>query len=127
MDELVYKKSNLQKKVTTLLVKEALPSIAEIEESQQKELQELAVWRFEKDERLSQLKFIPLNITPNLTENEILRLLISVPVNERGDQILFALAKQTVSAIFANRLLSMIEVMDRLVRIQADSESAPPS
>jgi len=127
MDELVYKKSNLLKKAPTISVKDTLPSISEIEESQKKELQELAVWRFEKDERLSQLNFIPLNITTNLSENEILRLLISVPVNERGDQILYALAKQSVSALIANRLLSMIEVMERLVRIQVDSERASPS
>ena len=119
MTELTYKKpqrvnpGNVRSQVLQL------PSIAEIQQAQQKQLVELARVRFGFNDDQFNLSFTPLNIDVNQSEQQILRLIMQVPASERCDQILYAIASEKIDPQIANNLISAIGILDRLAQVQA--------
>jgi len=69
------------------------------------------------------LTFTPLNITADLTENEILRVILQVEVSERANQIMYALANKSIDPVIANNLLSLIQVFQRLSNLQLKDDT----
>lgn len=69
------------------------------------------------------MTFTPLNITADLTENEILRVILQVEVSERANQIMYALANKSIDPVIANNLLSLIQVFQRLSNLQLKDDT----
>jgi hypothetical protein len=119
MTELTYKKPQRVNPGNVRSQELQLPSIAEIQQAQQKQLVELARVRFGFNDDQFNLSFTPLNIDVNQNEQQILRLIMQVPASERCDQILYAIASEKIDPQIANNLISAIGILDRLAQVQA--------
>ena len=122
MDELVYKKIPPTQMSTTRVHENAAPTLQEIALSQEAQLRELAQVRFGIKGSLVVPDFVPLPIFSGLSEKELVRLLITVPSAQQGDQILYALAHDRIDATLANHLLSMLQILQRLFKDQENKE-----
>ena len=131
MDDLVYKKPSPVKEGVfpskdspSLLIKQPnLPSLEQIQELQRGELFELAQVRYGLKGSPFEMRLSPIELHPSMSQSAVTKLLLTVPEPERADQILFALAKGTLSSQMANDLLSGLELLKKLHAMKLQNKS----
>ena len=111
MDEPVYKRPLTK---TPNPVRYPLPSLEQVKINQEKELLDLAQIRYGIRGTEVTLSFQPVGISVDMDENAIFRQLMTVPMHERADQVLYALATGQTDAAIANRVLASLSLIARL-------------
>ena len=111
MDEPVYKRPLTK---TSNPVRYPLPSLEQVKINQEKELLDLAQVRYGIRGTEVTLSFQPVGISVDMDENAIFRQLITVPMHERADQVLYALATGQTNAAIANRVLASLSLIARM-------------
>jgi len=82
--------------------------------NQEKELLDLAQVRYGIRGTEVTLSFQPVGISVDMDENAIFRQLMTVPMHERADQVLYALATGQTNAAIANRVLASLSLIARM-------------
>ena len=111
MDEPVYKRPLTK---TSNPVRYPLPSLEQVKINQEKELLDLAQIRYGIRGTEVTLSFQPVGISVDMDENAIFRQLMTVPMHERADQVLYALATGQTNAAIANRVLASLSLIARM-------------
>jgi hypothetical protein len=111
MDEPVYKRPLTK---TSNPVRYPLPSLEQVKMNQEKELLDLAQVRYGIRGTEVTLSFQPVGISVDMDENAIFRQLMTVPMHERADQVLYALATGQTNAAIANRVLASLSLIARM-------------
>jgi len=111
MDEPVYKRPLTK---TSNPVRYPLPSLEQVKINQEKELLDLAQVRYGIRGTEVTLSFQPVGISVDMDENAIFRQLMTVPMHERADQVLYALATGQTDAAIANRVLASLSLIARM-------------
>ena len=111
MDEPVYKRPLTK---TSNPVRYPLPSLEQVKINQEKELLDLAQIRYGIRGTEVTLSFQPVGISVDMDENAIFRQLMTAPMHERADQVLYALATGQTDAAIANRVLASLSLIARL-------------
>ena len=111
MDEPVYKRPLTK---TPNPVRYPLPSLEQVKINQEKELLDLAQIRYGIRGTEVTLSFQPVGISVDMDENAIFRQLMTVPMHERADQVLYALATGQTNAAIANRVLASLSLIARM-------------
>ena len=111
MDEPVYKRPLTK---TPNPVRYPLPSLEQVKINQEKELLDLAQVRYGIRGTEVTLSFQPVGISVDMDENTIFRQLMTTPMHERADQVLYALATGQTNAAIANRVLASLSLIARM-------------
>ena len=82
--------------------------------NQEKEMLNLAQVRYGIRGTEVALSFQPVGISVDMDENTIFRQLMTTPMHERADQVLYALATGQTNAAIANRVLASLSLIARM-------------
>jgi hypothetical protein len=97
--------------------KPGLPTINQLLEKQRHELVEIAQIRYGIKGSKIDLKLIPLNISSDMSESQIMKMLLTAPEQERADQVLYGLATGLLEADMANRILAGLAILGKFKKI----------
>lgn len=121
MDEPVYKRPLTK---TPNPVRYPLPSLEQVKINQEKELLDLAQIRYGIRGTEVTLSFQPVGISVDMDENAIFRQLMTAPMHERADQVLYALATGQTDAAIANRVLASLSLIARMKAKEISNDHA---
>ena len=117
MDDLVYTK---YKKPQPSPSDDSIPSLAQLQEKQERELIEIAQVRFGIKGGSVSINLTPLQFDTGMNESQIFKVLLGAPEHERADQVLYGLAKGNLAGSMANKILASLELLGKFKKIQVD-------
>jgi hypothetical protein len=97
-----------------------LPTLAQLQEKQEKELIEIAQVRFGIKGGGVNINLTPLQFKTTMSEAEVFKVLLGAPEHERADQVLYGLAKGDLVGSMANKILASLELLSKFKKIKID-------
>jgi hypothetical protein len=117
MDDLVYTK---YKKSQPSPANDSIPSLAQLQEKQERELIEIAQVRFGIKGGSVSINLTPLVFNISMSEAEVFKVLLGAPEHERADQVLYGLAKGNLAGSMANKVLASLALLGKFKKIKVD-------
>lgn len=117
MDDLVYTK---YKKQQPSLAEDSVPSLAQLQEKQERELIEIAQVRFGIKGGSVSINLTPLIFNISMSEAEVFKVLLGAPEHERADQVLYGLAKGNLAGSMANKVLASLALLGKFKKIKVN-------
>jgi hypothetical protein len=117
MDDLVYTK---YKKPRPSLSDDSIPSLAQLQEKQERELMEIAQVRFGIKGGSVSINLTPLQFNISMSEAEVFKVLLGAPEHERADQVLYGLAKGNLAGSMANKILASLALLGKFKKMKVD-------
>ena len=117
MDDLVYTK---YKKPQPSLSDDSIPSLAQLQEKQERELMEIAQVRFGIKGGSVSINLTPLTFNIGMSEADVFKVLLGAPEHERADQVLYGLAKGNLAGSMANKILASLALLGKFKKMKVD-------
>jgi hypothetical protein len=117
MDDLVYTK---YKKPRPSLSDDSIPSLAQLQEKQERELMEIAQVRFGIKGGAVRINLTPLQFNISMSEADVFKVLLGAPEHERADQVLYGLAKGNLAGSMANKILASLALLGKFKKMRVD-------
>ena len=117
MDDLVYTK---YKKPQPSPSDDSIPSLAQLQEKQERELMEIAQVRFGIKGGSVSINLTPLEFNISMSEAEVFKVLLGAPEHERADQVLYGLAKGNLAGSMANKVLASLALLGKFKKMKVD-------
>ena len=97
--------------------KPSFPTIDQLLEKQRDELVEIAQIRYGIKGGKIDVKLMPININNEMSESQVMKMLLTAPEQERADQVLYGLAMGLLEADMANRILAGLAILGKFKKI----------